>query len=124
MKHLLLVGFGGFAGSICRYLMSIYALRLFPFQILTGTLLVNLLGSLLIGLISGSLLKPATQPYQLLLITGFCGGFTTFSSFSLEGLKMLKAAQYGLYAGYTTLSVVGGLLLCLAGVWLAHKMIG
>ncbi|MFY0605074.1 MAG: fluoride efflux transporter CrcB [Cyclobacteriaceae bacterium] len=121
MKQLLLVGIGGFSGSILRYLMGLYSVKLLDSSFPYGTLSVNLIGSLLIGLLAGSLIKTESQSLQLLMITGFCGGFTTFSAFSLEGLKMIKEAQYFHYAGYIGISILGGLLLCLIGFWLAQK---
>ncbi len=121
MKHLLLIGIGGFAGSVFRYLMGIYSVKLLGSDFPYGTLSVNLIGSLLIGLLAGSLIKTESQSLQLLMITGFCGGFTTFSSFSLEGIKMLKEAQYLQYVSYVSLSVAAGLFLCFLGFWIAQK---
>lgn len=124
MKNLFLVGFGGFAGSICRYLVSSYSIRFYTYGIPMGTLAVNLAGSLIISFLGGLLIKPSTHPYQLLLLTGFCGGFTTFSTFSLEGMKMLRAAEFVHYTAYAVLSIGGGLLCCLCGMWLAQKITG
>ena len=123
MKNILLVGLGGFAGSICRYMVTVYSLKFLASNFPYGTLIVNLVGSVLIGLLAGALLKMNNQFYQLLLITGFCGGFTTFSSFSIEGLRLLKEAQYYQYVSYVTVSVFGGLVLCLLGVWIAQKLL-
>lgn len=122
MKGIILVGLGGFLGSILRYLISLYSVKLFS-NFLVGTLTVNLTGSFLIGLLAGMMGKPAYHHYQLFLLTGFCGGFTTFSTFSIEGIKLLKNAQYFGYLGYTTASVIGGLTLCFLGVWIAQKVV-
>lgn len=122
MKNILLVGLGGFAGSVCRYLISVYSMKTFASALPIGTLFVNLGGSLLIGLLAGAMIKSEYSSLQLLLLTGFCGGFTTFSTFSIEGMKLLENARYGYYTGYVVLSVIGGLVLCMAGFWLAQKM--
>lgn len=124
MKNVLLVGLGGFVGSAFRYLISLYALKSFPGPLPLGTLFVNLVGSFLIGLLAGLMVKSNYEPLQLVLLTGFCGGFTTFSTFSLEGLKMLESYRYLYYGGYVGLSVVGGLALCFLGFFLAQKMTG
>lgn len=122
MKNILLVGLGGFIGSILRYLMGVWALRYFSTGFPLSTLTVNLTGSLLIGLLAGTILKPSSQTFQLFLMTGFCGGFTTFSTFSLEGLRLLRSACYTQYAWYVAISVIGGMGLCFLGFWISQKM--
>jgi CrcB protein len=92
IKTILLVGIGGAIGSILRYLSvwltSKYFLGAFPL----ATLAINILGSLLIGLFIGILSKyyPDNQPLKFLLIVGFCGGFTTFSSFASENYSLFQ----------------------------------
>ena len=92
MKTLLLVGFGGAIGSIFRYLTHWLTSKYFQSSFPISTFLVNILGSLLIGLFIGYLGKyfPENHPLKFLLIIGFCGGFTTFSSFALENYNLLQ----------------------------------
>lgn len=122
LRNLLLVGAGGFFGSIARYgltlLVNGQTKSTFPW----GTLAVNLLGCLCIGLLYG--LAERHQWFQstgwLLLATGFCGGFTTFSALSLENLKLLQAQLSFQALLYSAFSVVFGLLCCWAGWKLAR----
>ena len=118
MKILLLVGLGGFAGSVLRYGVGL----IFPNRVATGhfpwaTLAVNLVGCLLIGIFYGLAQRYSWfgQQARLLLITGLCGGFTTFSAFAYEGLALLQQGRVGLCAGYLGASVFIGLLLVWAG---------
>lgn len=81
---------GGAVGSVCRYLLSSVHMASFPW----GTLTVNVLGSLLIGLLAGLSGRGLLSPeLKLLLVTGFCGGFTTFSTFANESFGMMKAGE-------------------------------
>ncbi len=120
MKSLLLVGAGGFIGSIARYSISLLIVRVQIEKAYLGTLSVNLIGCFLIGLLSGYMAK-LSQHHTLLLITGFCGGFTTFSSFALDGLKLIKEGMYVQLLVYLTFSLVGGLALCIGGFYLVSK---
>ncbi|MGE8712303.1 fluoride efflux transporter FluC, partial [Leptospira interrogans] len=85
-----------------------------------GTLTANLLGSFLIGVVYAvSDRFPLFDPqWKFLLASGFCGGFTTFSTFSYETFQMLKSGHYILFLGYICLSVVGGIGFAFAGVWM------
>ena len=92
IKTLLLIGIGGAFGSIFRYLTHWITTKYFQGSFPLSTFLVNVLGSLLIGLFIGYLGKyfPENHPLKFLLIVGFCGGFTTFSSFALENYNLLQ----------------------------------
>jgi fluoride exporter len=113
MNPLLLVGLGGAAGSILRYLVQRGLNTLhFPF----GTLAVNLVGGFLIGLLWGYFTKGhLPESGRLLLMSGFCGGFTTFSAFTQESVQMLQQAKIGLFFIYLLASVAAGLLATFAG---------
>ena len=121
-KNILLVGFGGALGSICRYLGHKYLLQLYPHSFPIGTFIVNILGCFLIGLFFGLAGKHEyfTPDLRLLLMTGFCGGFTTFSAFTLEGMQLLNQQRFLLFILYIVLSVLLGLMATFTGVWLTR----
>lgn len=126
MKALLLVGLGGFAGSALRYLTGLLVLKVLPMGgFPLGTFTVNILGSFLIGFIYAlsakeNLVGPSGK---LLLATGFCGGFTTFSTFSFENLNLLQSGQYGTFSLYALSSFVLGLLAVGFGLWLGKLIV-
>jgi len=116
-----LIGVGGGFGAICRYLLQQYVQGRWPVAWPVGTGCVNALGCLLAGLILGVLERHALGPaWRLLLITGVCGGFTTFSAFALENVALLRGGHAGLAALYAGGSVAVGLLLAAAGYGLAR----
>ncbi|WP_314943277.1 fluoride efflux transporter CrcB [Abiotrophia defectiva] len=111
-----LVGVGGALGAILRYLLGLLPYQgSFPFK----TWAINLVGSFLIGWLSARLGRQAWFPGdQLLLITGLCGGFTTFSTFSLENLELLQAGHYSQALLYMASSLVLGLACVALGYYL------
>ena len=118
-KAILLVGIGGFFGSIARYgvtlLSNKYLHAAFPY----GTFLVNITGCFIIGVLVGLVQRSQMDNNTwLILATGFCGAFTTFSTFALENNVLMGDKQPGLAIVYTLLSLVSGILLCRAGIWL------
>lgn len=119
MKQLLLVFIGGGFGSVLRFLIGKFlnpSITNFPL----GTFAVNVLGCLFIGLIMGYASKNQmlSQSYTLLLATGFCGGFTTFSSFALENQQLLVSNNLSAFIFYTLASLVVGFLAVFAGLYL------
>jgi CrcB protein len=119
MKQILLVFIGGGFGSVLRYLIG-KALNNSETGIPYGTFVANILGSLLIGIILGLVAKNDTlsQNQTLLLATGFCGGFTTFSTFAYENHIFLKSGDFTSFAFYTIASFVIGFLAVFAGIYL------
>jgi CrcB protein len=122
MKELLYIGIGGFIGSISRYLMQMMISARLPVSFPTGTLLVNLIGCLLIGLFFGYIEhRHWFSPQVRLFITiGFLGSFTTFSTFAFENIELLREGNYLNFSLYTLISVIGGLLMVWGGYALAR----
>ena len=110
MKHLLLVGLGGFIGSIARYAVSKLNIYMHFLAIPMGTLTVNVVGSFIIGVIVGISQKSEilSADVRLFLMVGICGGFTTFSSFSVENLMLIQNGQVFSALLYTFLSLFLG----------------
>ena len=122
LKNILLVALGGAAGSVARYLLSKAiqdtAATAFPW----GTMAVNVAGCLLIGLLYGLASGDGTRlgaDLKLMLTVGFCGGFTTFSTFANESLTLAKTGDALLSAAYIGLSVALGIIAVAAGAQLA-----
>jgi CrcB protein len=120
--NVFLVGVGGMLGSVARYLAQLAALRLGASAFPAGTLAVNVLGSFMIGLVYGWSAKAGdpAPAWRLFLTTGFCGGFTTFSAFSLESISLLKSGNLSYTFLYICGSVLSGLGACLAGLLAAR----
>ena len=113
MNAILLVGLGGAAGSIVRYLCQ-RSLNSFIFPY--GTLTVNIAGCFIIGLLWGWFTKGnLSETNRLLLMSGFCGGFTTFSSFTHESIYLLTQQRFLTFFIYVLISVAAGLLATFAG---------
>ena len=121
IKNFLIVGLGGAVGSMLRYGVQKFSQSQSPAIFPTGTLLVNITGCFLIGILWGLVSRSFTwnEEMKLLLMTGFCGGFTTFSAFTLEGIGLLKENKTALFFIYLTASVVGGLLATFIGIRIA-----
>lgn len=119
MKQLLLVFIGGGFGSALRFLVGKW-LNNPESGIPLGTFAANILGSLFIGIILGYAAKndAISQNHTLLLATGFCGGFTTFSTFAYENHILLKSGDFTTFAFYTVASFVVGFLAVFAGIYL------
>jgi fluoride exporter len=113
LTTLSLIFLGGGLGSVARYLTGVYASRAGAWP--WGTFMANVIGCLLIGLFYGlaNRYQWFTPELRFLLATGFCGGYTTFSTFAYENLQLLQNQQYGWFVGYSISSFVFGL----AAVW-------
>lgn len=113
IRGIVLVALGGAAGSVGRYLVSRWLSGDMPW----GTFMVNVIGSLLIGLLTGIVGRGIlSADMKLLLVTGFCGGFTTFSTFAYESFRMMRSGEALLFAAYVGMSVAAGLMAVYAGL--------
>jgi len=124
MINLVLVGAGGAAGAVARYLTGALWMRAAgPGQPYIATLICNVVGGLLMGLLVGALAKVGgSERARLLLAVGVLGGYTTFSSFTLEAVMMLERRAYGTFAAYVVGSVVLCLVALIAGLMLMRKV--
>ena len=118
LKNILLVGLGGAAGSMLRYAFSVWFKHAsFPL----ATFLVNIIGSFIIGVVFAYSLRSESfaTNWRLFLAAGICGGFTTFSAFSLESLQLLQQQRVGIFFLY----VIGTVLLGLAATWFGYSLL-
>jgi CrcB protein len=124
MFKLFSVAAGGALGAVLRYAVSGWSYRIFPGVFPWGTLAVNLLGSLVIGILWG-LFEDAmvSQSARLFLLPGILGAFTTFSTFSLESFHLIRDGEYGFVAWNIVLSVVLGIALVFTGYFSARYFI-
>ena len=120
IKTILLIGSGGFIGSVSRFLASRFMQNHFPSAFPFGTFFVNISGCFLIGLIYGFSERSTlfTSGWKMFLAVGFCGGFTTFSTFANENLALLRDGEFLHFLLYTGLSVFLGIAATFFGVLL------
>jgi len=124
--HVLLVGAGGCIGSIARYMSVTSVERKINSTLPLGTLTVNILGSFLLGLLLAVIMRKTgthAVEWKLFLGTGFCGGFTTFSAFTLENMNLFEHKFPGTALLYISISVIGGLLAVWSGFALARNIL-
>jgi len=110
------VALGGAIGSVLRYLIGLVVA--FPM----GTLAVNVLGSFMIGLVWVHLADRGLQHWMPFLMTGVLGGFTTFSAFTLDALRLVEEGRVTAAGGYVLISLILSVVACGAGLWIARGM--
>jgi len=125
MKVLLIIFFGGGAGSVTRYLLINYFNKIIPSSIPYGALLVNLIGSLIIGIIYYFITTKLLLNEQLkvFLTIGFLGGFTTFSTFNLDFFKLIESGNLSLAIIYAAITFIGTIALFYMGYNFAKLII-
>lgn len=124
MILLLAIGIGGALGSIGRFLVSVWVQERYATRFPWATLMVNMSGSFLIGIAFG-LADDGRYSGDVLafLATGLLGGFTTFSTFSVENLKLLEDGRTGAFLANAVYQILGGLALAIAGYWLSTAVV-
>ncbi|MBO7305320.1 MAG: fluoride efflux transporter CrcB [Bacteroidales bacterium] len=124
ISSLLIVGVGSFIGGAIRYLLSLFMKNLCGQGFPWGTLSVNLLGCFLFGIVFAIFSKSSStdSTLYLLLTTGICGGFTTFSTFANESIQMLQHGNIFGFIAYVATSVIAGLALIALGYWIVKAI--
>ncbi len=122
MMAVLAVAGGGALGAVARYVATGMVQRLAP-SWPAGTAIVNVVGGLLVGLIAGVLAarQGSSHQWQLFLIVGVCGGFTTFSAYSLETVRLLQSGAWPVALVSTVVQVIGSLAATGVGLWLVRQ---
>jgi fluoride exporter len=125
VNAVLSVAAGGALGSVARFGFNAWIVRVLADAFPWGILLANVLGCFLMGLVSAYFMQRATSDdvLKLFLTTGFLGGFTTFSAFSFDTLKLLQAGQLGAAAGYVLASVVASLIAVFVGFGVVRALV-
>jgi CrcB protein len=121
LKTILYIAIGGAIGSVLRYLTSVFVNKYWANQFPFATLLTNVLGCLIIGFLIGILEKNnlANSNLKWFLITGFCGGYTTFSTFGYENYSLFQSNNSLLAFGYIALSILLGIFAVWLGLFVA-----
>jgi CrcB protein len=123
LKNILIVGLGGFIGSTLRYITYLFIDKRFAIAFPLSTFTVNVLGSLLLGVVIGLSMKDNLNEHlRLLLAVGICGSFTTFSTFALENFNMLNQREIFTSLIYVAASIFFGLIAVFIGQWVG-KMV-
>ncbi len=120
VKQFLFVGLGGALGSMLRYATSLLTSKYYTNTFPLATFSTNVLGCLLIGILIGYFSKNGNQSLQFLLITGFCGGYTTFSTFAAENISLWQSQHYLTLISYTLASLLVGFLAVALGLMLTR----
>jgi fluoride exporter len=122
MIKLLVIGFGGFLGSILRYVVGKSIDGKWSTSFPWGTLTINVVGSFVIGLVYMLAIRKVgiTENWRLFLGVGFCGGFTTFSAFAWESVNLLDQKLIGTSLIYISSSIIFSLLAVVAGGWISR----
>ncbi|MBD0332543.1 MAG: fluoride efflux transporter CrcB [Chitinophagaceae bacterium] len=120
MKNILLVGIGGGAGSIARYLFQKWVNNFYFHSFPLATFLINIIGCFSIGIFYAATEKTniLSPQLRLLLITGLCGGFTTFSTFSFENMHLIRTGDLVYFLLYSLGSVIIGIATVFTGIFL------
>lgn len=122
-KHILVVLVGSGTGGVLRYLVTLSLQDKITGKYPYSTFLVNVLGSVIIGMVIAAIGKQSEESasLKLLLATGFCGGFTTFSAFALENVELIRTGNYSTALTYILCSILAGILGTFAGIMMLRQ---
>lgn len=120
--NLIYVAFGGALGAVLRYLTGLGVVRLMGAGFPMGVIAVNIIGSFLMGVFVAMAANRGLTHLSPLVMTGFLGGFTTFSAFSLEAVTLFERGQTGAAMAYVLISVIGSIAALVLGLWVARGM--